>query len=420
MNTLLSDVIRIVPSVIVIMSTNTRVVAKPLGLVLPNFARNKLAAITAATNGSAAVTNGSTIVPTKAPIPIVMPRSSTHSTHSSSIQSIVVARPTLSGPTTPTTPTTPLIQNRVTLVIPRPQTINSTQMVIPVTQPLPLIMPQINSPKVPKVIKPYSPQLIAPQLIAPRLSPSRPLITTHSHLVPMSPNTSTSRSNRITISNSSDIVINDNPWMPPKSETDSLLIKVAAMTPIGTIAMVPTADKRPPQTPRRRPATPGHNVTLKIIEEQDPLMNATIYLDVGHNDDRGYTYVSDHMRSIAATTSDLQKRYATQYRPLPKIQGRVTAVQFEDLLNIYENNQVFYQDRLDDKQVGLVDVEHGLTQLEHWFMRIIEPVPTNDFESWKQREQTKILKGYSAYCDPELYKHIAPASNILRNEIQVL
>ena len=381
------------------MSTDTRVVAKPLGLVLPNFARNKLAA----TAGTISSTN---IVPTKAPIPIVMPRPSSHS---SPLQSITVARPSIIAPTTPP------IQNRVTLVIPKPQIINGTQMVIPVTQSLPLITPQINSPKIPKVIKPCSPQLIAP-----RLSPSRPLIPTNSFLVPMSPNISVSRSNRITISNSSDIVINDNPWMPPKSETDPLLIKVAAMTPIGTIAMVPTADKRPPQTPRRRPPTLGHNLILKVVEEEDPLMNATIYLDVGHNDERGYTYVSDHMRSIAATTSDLQKRYATQYRLLPKIQGRVTAVQFEDLLNIYENNQVFYQDRLDDKQISLPDIEQGLTQLEHWFMRIIEPVPTNDVESWKQREQNKTLKGYSAYCDPELYKHIVPASNILRNEIQVL
>lgn len=399
MNILLSNAITIVLSIIVIMSTNTRAVAKPLGLVLPNFAKNKLAATAAAT----AAGNGDTTintVPTKAPIPIVMPRPSTHSTP---LQSITVARPSINGPPTPP------IQNHVTLVIPKPQIINGTQMVIPVTQPLPLITPHINSPKVAKVIKPCSPQLIAP-----RLSPSRSLIPT------MSPNTPVLRSNRITVSNSSDIVINDNPWMPPKSETDPLSIKVAAMTPIGTIAMVPTADKRPPQTPRRRPPTPGHNIILKVVEEQDPLLNATIYLDVGHNNERGYTYVSDHMRSIAATTSDLQKRYATQYRLLPKIQGRVTPVQFEDLLNIYENNQVFYQDRIDDKQVALVDIEHGLTQLEYWFMRIIEPVPTNDVESWKHREQTKILKGYSAYCDPELYKHIVPASSMLRNEIQVL
>ena len=389
------------------MSTDTKIIAKPLGLVLPNFARNKLAAAATATVITTNITGHAvvnTIIPTRSPIPIVMPRAPTNSSLLQLAQPIIIARPNILP-----------IQNHVVLVIPKPQSITPTTSIILVTHTATLI----NSPKIPKVIKPCSPQLIAP-----RLSPGRPLINSHALRAASTPGITIPRlrtPGRIAINNSSDISnISDNPWLPTKSDSDPLMIKVTAMTPIGTIALVPTTDKRPPHTPRRQPPTPRHNVNLKIIEEQDPLMNATIYLDVGHNDKRGYNYVSDHMRSIATTTSDLQKQYATQYRLLPKIQGHVTLVQFEDLLNIYENNQVFYQDRLDDKQISLANVEYGLTQLEHWFMRIIEPVPTNDFESWKQREQTKILKGYSAYCDPELYKHIVPASNILRNEIQVL
>lgn len=77
----------------------------------------------------------------------------------------------------------------------------------------------------------------------------------------------------------------ENLWLVSKNGNQSE-IKITAITPIGTIAIVPTTDKRPPPTPRRLlPPTPTRHLTLRVINENtgdvkiDPLLTATIYFD---------------------------------------------------------------------------------------------------------------------------------------------
>lgn len=376
------------------MSTNSRVAAQPLGLVLPNFARNKTA------------TGQNPVI-----MPLTLPR----------IPSRVI--PPVTPPVTLvlSQPVTPLILPRIAspkvAPITPPVTLVLSQHATPLnpSAPVPLILPRIASPK---VIQPRSPQVATP------LTSLSPIRSAHNTVL-QTPQLQMPRlrtPGRIAITDAPPIV--NNPWLPAKSTADPIMIKLTAMTPIGTIAMVPTADKRPPPTPRRLPAqppTPGqtvNRVTLKVAQESDPLINATIYLDLDKTN--SYNHVSDHMRSISAVTNNLHKHYATQYKPLPNVQGRVAAIYFEELLSIYENNQVFYQDRLDDNTMELAVIKSGLTELEYWFMRIIEPQAADDVTAWREREQLKLTKGYSAYCDPELYKHIVPAPVTVRNEIQVL
>ena len=372
------------------MSTNGAPIApiapSAMGLVLPNFARNKLAA--AAANKNIPTPVISAITPR---LPVITPKSIPSST----------------SPTIPTT-VTPITPR---MVVVTPKSIPSPKIPVPTPVAPPLVAPRIMSPK---VIKPCDTELITPHLSQHNL-PARQVNV-------LSPGLSLPRiktPGRIAITPSVS-VMEDNPWLPPKSDGDPLFIKVAAMTPIGTIAAVPTATYRPPPTPRRVPlprATPGRPI-LKIVEEPDPLLNATIYLDVGDSQDRDY--VANHMRSIAAGTNVLQKQYATQYRALPNVYGRVTVAQFEMVLSIYENNQVYYQDRLDDKLLQLSAIKQGLTDLEYWFMRVIEPVANDDIAAWQNREQFKIQHGYSSFCDPELYSHITAAPTVIRTEIQRL
>jgi hypothetical protein len=214
--------------------------------------------------------------------------------------------------------------------------------------------------------------------------------------------------------------IDDDPWLPPKTE-GSTDIKIAGITPIGTISTVPTNDKRPPQTPRtiaQTPRTiaqtPSRRLTLNVIDQRtgstriDPLLTTAIYLDCTKRDDQDYHHVANKMRSITANTLTIQKHYITDLKPIPNIVGRVSHSMFEKALSIYENNQVYYQDRIDDHNLDVETIKSKLTELEHWFMCIIEPKSRDDIQSWKERELIKLTRGVSEYCDPELYIYITP------------
>lgn len=205
----------------------------------------------------------------------------------------------------------------------------------------------------------------------------------------------------------------ENPWLPPKVEGADE-VKIAALTPIGTIALVPTCDKRLPPTPRKLPPTPVRHLTLKVLDENtgtariDPILTAAIYLDCTKPEDQNYNHVAERMRKITANTISLQKQYITTFRPLPQIVGRVTPTVFEDALAVYENNQVYYQDRIDDKTMSRDDIRAALTSLEQWFACIIEPRPREDADAWRERELSKLTKGVTSYCDPDLYPYITP------------
>lgn len=229
----------------------------------------------------------------------------------------------------------------------------------------------------------------------------------------------------------------ENPWILQRSEKPSD-VKIAAITPIGTIAMVPTIDKRPPVTPRHivhlglnnlqggqvGMATPGRHLTLRVIDETtgvvkiDPILTASIYLDCTKPEDQAYDHVANKMRNITQNMITLQKQYTNVLKPLLNVSGRVSHSIFEEALSIYENNQVYYQDRIDDHSLDIPTIRARLTELEQWFMCIIEPRATDDLNSWREREQSKLIKGVSTYCDPELYPYISPLPAHIRSMIQ--
>ena len=209
----------------------------------------------------------------------------------------------------------------------------------------------------------------------------------------------------------------ENPWLQKRVEGCNE-IKIMAITPIGKISMVPTSDRRPEQTPRRVPMSPTRALKLRVIGEKniDPMMNVSIYLDCG-KEDREYNYVAERMKKITNNTITQQKKYATELRDIISISGRVKENKFEEALSIYENNQVYYQDRLDDKMMELSKIKTELTNLEYWFGQIIEPIIEGEEEICKEHELVKITKGRTAYCDPELYEYIEPFTE--KNKINI-
>lgn len=244
-------------------------------------------------------------------------------------------------------------------------------------------------------------------------------------------------------------VINNNNNNTP-STTPRIIIKPPA-TPKITINSVPAAVRSlsivkssnprtlpppvrslnllPPPAPRSLNVLPRISNIVKLPQIQidkdkdneiDILMKATIYLDCTKPKDRGYNYVAERMRSISKVTKELRASYKNQLKTLPEISGIVDQASFDYLLNIYENNQVYYQDCLDEGTLTLEQVKENLTFLEYWFMCIIEPKPQDPEEliDWKQRESGKITAGHSGYCDPELYPLIAPPPKALIEYIQ--
>lgn len=315
-----------------------------------------------------------------------------------------------------------------------PKFARNTPPIIPLTSSPVVSSPTFRlapSPKVPKPIS--SPKVPSPKVPSPKVPsvPNTPLRMVLSPSIPKTPYNSNAPKTplylpRIATPKCKPVsTVDENPWLPPKVDGGDE-VKFVAITPIGTVPLVPTCSKRAPPTPRTVPVTPGRKLTMRVVNDKgdevkiDPLLTTAIYLDC--NDDRNYHHVTEHMRSLTTITTSLQKQYITSYRPLTKMSGRVSVSTFEEALSIYENNQVYYQDRIDDKTLSENQIKHGLTELEHWFIHIIEHQPKDkcDQEAWIERENIKLSKGISAYCDPELYKYISPLDDNKREHVKRL
>lgn len=195
------------------------------------------------------------------------------------------------------------------------------------------------------------------------------------------------------------------PWLPEKLDGPSD-IRVIGLTPIGTLPILPTSDVRP-ATPKRRQKNP---VTLEIVGGcEESFLNATVYFDHTKPGDEKYD-LGQKMKQISSTVQQLHSTLRTEYRQVPAVHGFVTVAQFEDALAAYENNQVYFQERIEKRDMLEVEIRKGLFELEQWFICIIEPKPRSSEElaEWWGKEAEKVTKRRSAYCDPTLDKYIDP------------
>jgi hypothetical protein len=194
-----------------------------------------------------------------------------------------------------------------------------------------------------------------------------------------------------------------NPWIPETTE-GARYVKILARTPIGTIARVPTSNHQPVYIPK----------PIEVADNKS-ILNASIYLDLS---DRDYNYVSSKMRSLNENTKNLQKQYANVLQPYPKIKNPLSPLnpdKFEQLLLVYENNQVYYQDLLDAPNPEIPEISIKLQELEQWFVSFSEPRPHDklDLDAWRDREKFRKTHNISQYCDPILYKYLVPPGDPL-------
>jgi len=140
-----------------------------------------------------------------------------------------------------------------------------------------------------------------------------------------------------------------------------------------------------------------------LAEEIDTMGLSDIHFQVGGGKEE-VAQVANHMRSLVEVTSSFANFYQTTYKALPAIQGLVSKEQFEDALAIYENNQVYYQECIDNQTISQEDITQGLVQLEQWFVALVEP---DSIEGASERRLFLQNKGVSAYCDPEIYPYLS-------------
>lgn len=111
---------------------------------------------------------------------------------------------------------------------------------------------------------------------------------------------------------------------------------------------------------------------------------------------------------VKVPTSKTKIKHLTKFEELPDIRGIVSKEIFETMLEIYENNQGYYQDKLEEGNVHISIIKQGLTKLEHWFAMILEPVDPEDIDDWLGRESHKIEKRITIFCDEHLAKYCDP------------
>jgi len=194
-----------------------------------------------------------------------------------------------------------------------------------------------------------------------------------------------------------------NPWIynPTISER---FTKIIGVDENGNLCKLPTIDYELPELKRY--------ISEDNDGSDDYITIGDIFLDQKNSKGRDYNYVSQNMRNIALQTNNLRSLYANQFKPFNKnIKGKVNFDEYDELLEIYENNQVYYQDCIQHETMTYDQLCDALTELEYWFICIVEPYnyreyDEDEYDEWKTREQFKYNKGYSGYCDPELYFYI--------------
>ena len=274
----------------------------------------------------------------------------------------------------------------------------------------------LNIPKTPTNKLPVSPYCIgSPKYQSPKISKTPRIIKTPTNSLAHSPypkylqspktpkNSYELKSPYASQTPKSPYIKKKDPWVydPVNNEKFS---KIIGIDEYGNLCKIPTVDYQLPQTVRT------------VIEENDKsddyITIGDIFLDQKNSKGRDYNYVSENMRNIAYQTNNLRSLYANKLRSFDKnIKGKVSSDEYEELLEIYENNQVYYQDCIENGSLTYDQLCICLTELEYWFICITEPYDYSDYDvddyvEWKTREQFKLNKGYSGYCDPDLYFYI--------------
>lgn len=107
-------------------------------------------------------------------------------------------------------------------------------------------------------------------------------------------------------------------------------------------------------------------------------------------------------------------------KPNSKLSGWIKSKKAQDTFDLqlekYQHNQYCYLQRLETGKTSKEQTQRNLTDLEMWFVQIIEPPPKKTrkktlnyekyLEEWLKRERVKYQFSRSYYCEAEALKHL--------------
>lgn len=181
------------------------------------------------------------------------------------------------------------------------------------------------------------------------------------------------------------------PWVVKPIKNPSFVL--TGVNPIGTVHTVPTTVRKICTT-RLRATAP------EPVYDDNVAIPAPIQWYQAPDDK-----VAAHMRELC----QVQKNTTKQENILRPLMSRIT---FAQALEIYENNQVYYQDRLERGDMPQAEIIQQLNELEQWFIVLMEPNTTTE------QLRQKLIRGYSEYCALPLRSYITPLPAAIVNIIQ--
>lgn len=108
-----------------------------------------------------------------------------------------------------------------------------------------------------------------------------------------------------------------------------------------------------------------------------------------------------------------QNEIKSKFFPLLSVRGPVTREVFQQCYNIYENNQCHFLEGYENSIYSEVQLNTYLSQLEEWFICIIEPNDEGEDMDWYQREiVSKYTCFCSSYCLADLRKFVSVRAEV--------
>jgi hypothetical protein len=198
-------------------------------------------------------------------------------------------------------------------------------------------------------------------------------------------------------------------WIPVKSEYRRPII--IGYTVAGMYKRLPTEKRIGPisATSSRLMSGPLSGKRIERIRQQSlPGLKISPSLpEIKETEDNNSSETVSENIHLSDLIKNKHIKMRNSFIECPDVDNMIDSERFQEILLIYENNQVYYQQSFDDGKIDKEKLVEKLICLERWFICIIEPKPykKSEISDWMEREKMKLVNYYSEYCDPDIYKY---------------
>jgi hypothetical protein len=220
------------------------------------------------------------------------------------------------------------------------------------------------------------------------------------------------------------------PWLNLNKTGPKIIPQIIGLLPNGEYRKVPTEKKAIRRKDEKReflhklkPAQ-SDGISSESVKspkkDEDNILNMSIFLDLTADNGGTSNDVKNKMINITQEIKSVQKNLKNKFKNCPEVEGIVTQEIFDQCRDIYENNQVYYQQKFEDNKITKEVFSEKVSILEEWFICIIEPKPNpskiekniyeQEVEDWLEREHDKLKNLYSCYCDPDIHEYLIKPS----------